>query len=176
MRCFEILIAESFVSKDGGPLVANNRLLYWIPDEAQELLEPVLGPYGQNPAWYFDKLNFGRPPAPWAIVCLDREYAIGGHVATSRSPAAGIAFSPYTQVPDPMPHDFVPRVGVLVFASKSGLERSAGDSPLFAAAWDALRECASSSRWLALLDPVEKEWLTQVVPGDSERWLSTRGQ
>ena len=27
--------------------------------------------------WYFDKLNLGRPPAPWALACFDREYAIG---------------------------------------------------------------------------------------------------
>jgi hypothetical protein len=97
MRVFEILIAESAISKGGGPFVPDGRLTYWIPDEAQELLEPILGPYDQNPMWYFDKLNFGRPPAPWALACLDREYPIAGHVATSRPPSAGISFAPYNQ-------------------------------------------------------------------------------
>lgn len=174
MRCFEILIAESAVSKDGGPFVPDNRLTYGIPDEAEELLEPILGPYGQDPLWYFDKLNFGRPPAPWALACLDREYPIAGHVATSRPADAGIAFAPYNQVPSPMPDDFVAGVGVLTFESKSGLERSADDSPLFAAAWNALRECSPERRWLMILDPLPQEWLNQVLPGDRERWLSGR--
>jgi len=105
MRFFEILIAESAISKDGGSFVPDDRLTYGIPDEAQELLEPILGPYDQGPMWYFDKLNFGRPPAPWALACLDREYTIAGHIATSRPPNEGIAFASYNQVPDPMPND-----------------------------------------------------------------------
>ena len=176
MRCFEILIAGSAVSKDGGPFVPDDRLTYGIPDEAQELLEPILAPYSQNPMWYFDKLNFGRPPAPWALACLDREYAIGGHVATSRPLNAGIAFTSYNQVPNPMPDDFVPGVGVLTFESKSGLERSAGNCPLFAAAWNALRECSPERRWLVILDPLSQDWLALVLPGDRERWLSGRRQ
>ena len=171
MHCFEILIAGSAVSKDGGPFVSDDQLTYGIPDQAQELLEPILGPYGQNAMWYFDKLNFGRPPAPWALVCLDREYAIGGYVATSRPPNAGIAFAPYNQVPNPMPKDFVHGVGVLTFGSKDGLERSAGNSPLYAAAWSALKECSPGSRWLVILDTLSQEWLAPVLLGDRERWL-----
>lgn len=175
MRVFEILIAESAVSSNGGPFAPDNRLTYCIPDEAQELLEPVLGPYHQNPMWYFDKLNFGRPPAPWALVCLDREYAIAGHVATSRPPSAGISFSTYNEVPNPMPNDFVPGVGVLTFASKSGLERSADKSPLFAAVWDVLRECSPERRWLVILGPLAPEWLVQITLDDRARWLSRPG-
>jgi hypothetical protein len=176
MHCFEILIAGSAVSRGGGPFVPDDQLTYGIPDEAQALLDPILGPYNQSPMWYFDKLNFGLRPAPWALACLGREYAIGGHVATSRPPNAGIAFTSYSQVPEPMPDDFVPRVGVVTFESKSGLERSAGNSPLFAAAWNALRECSLESRWLVILDPLAQEWLAQVFPGDRERWLSRRRQ
>jgi hypothetical protein len=174
MRLFEILIAASAISKDGGPFVADDRLTYGIPDEAQELLEPILGRYGQDPTWYFDKLNFGRPPAPWALACLDREYGIAGHVATTRPPNAGIAFATYNQVPSPIPTDFVPGVGVLTFASKSGLERSAASTPLFAAVWDALRDCSSERRWLVILDGPSQEWLAKVHRDDRERWLSGR--
>ena len=174
MRTFEITIASSSISVNGGPMVPDDRLTYWIPDEAQDLLEPVLGAYGQDPMWYFDKLNFGRPPAPWALACLDREYAIAGHVATSRPPDGGIGFTQYTQMPNPLPSDFVPGVGTLAFASKSGLELSATKSPIFAAAWGALRECSAERRWLVILDPLSQEWLAQVTRGDRERWLSSR--
>jgi len=172
MHRFEILIVESSVSKNGGPFVPDGKLTYGIPQEAQELLEPILAPYNQSPMWYFDKLNFGRPPAPWALACLDHEYAIGGHVATSRLSDGEIAFVPYTQIPKPMPHDFVPGVGVLTFRSKKGLENSASRSPLFAAAWEALQQCSPNSRWLVILDPPSQEWLTQVLPSNREHWLS----
>jgi len=70
MRCFEFNVATSAVSKNGGSYIPDERLIYVIPDEAHELLEHILDKYGQDPMWYFDKLNFGRPPAPWAIACL----------------------------------------------------------------------------------------------------------
>ena len=172
MHCFEILIADTAISKDGGPFVPDDRLTYGIPNDAGHLLGPILSPYKQNPMRFFEKLNFGRPPAPWALACLDREYAIAGHIATSRNPDSGISFSPYSQVPDPVPEFFVPGVGVLVFSNKKGLELSAEKSPLFAAAWSALRECSPDKRWLVILDKPSETWLEEVLRGDSERWLS----
>jgi hypothetical protein len=176
MRCFEILIAESAVSRNDGPFVPDDQLTYGIPDEAQELLDPILAPYGQDAMWYFDKINFGRPPAPWALACLDREYAIGGHIAISRPLDAGIAFTTYNRVPHLMPADFVPGVGVLTFESRSGLEPAVGHSSIFAVAWTALRHCSADRRWLVLLDPLPQEWLAEVLPGDRERWFASRGE
>jgi hypothetical protein len=174
MRCFEFHVASSAVSTNGGPYIPDDRLLYDIPEEAQELLEPILDQYGQSPMWYFDKLNFGRPPAAWAIACLDREYPIAGHIANYRPDGSGIAFSPYMQVPNPIPQEFVPQVGVVVLANKRGLEHALDKSPIFQTLWEGLRERSSERRWLLLLDPLSEEWLTQVEPGDRQRWLSTR--
>jgi hypothetical protein len=176
MRVFEIVIVESAVRTGGGPFVPRSRLSYWLPDEAEETLRPILGPYGQDPMWYFDTLKSGSSQAPWALACLDREYGIAGHVATSRPPDAGVLFAPYRHMQSPMPDDFVPGVGLLTFAGKSGLESAAAKSPLFAAAWDALRECSSDRRWLVILDPPSKQWLDQATTGDRERWLLARGR
>jgi hypothetical protein len=177
MHCFEIMVLQSAISWNNGPFVQEDRLSYLIPDEAKELLDPILDPFGQDPSWYFEKVNFGRPPAPWAFVCLDREYAIAGHVATSRDTDLGIRFATYNpDVPYPMPDDFVPCVGVLVFASKAGLERSVGKSFIFAAAWDALSRCSSDKNWLVILDPLPEEWLAQVLPGDRDLWFASRGR
>jgi hypothetical protein len=174
IRCFEILVAESAVSVNGGGFVPDDRLTYGIPDELQDLLKPILAPYGQDPMWYFDNLNFGRAPAPWALACLDREHAIAGHVATTRPHGAGIGFAPYSPLPMPIPSDLVPGVGVLAFESKHGLQRSAGESRLLATAWDALRQCSADQRWLVILDPLPERWLSEVLPVDRERWR-TRG-
>jgi hypothetical protein len=169
MRCFELLIAEPLVS-NGGPFVPMNQLTYGMPEEAERLLEPILEPYGQHPFWFFDKLNDGRPPAPWALACLDREYELAGHVVTTRPANAGIRFAAYKPTPKQALHDFVPGVGVLVFHSKVGLERASNASPIFGSAWETLRECSEERRWLALLDPPNPEWLRGVLPIDRELW------
>lgn len=169
MRVFEILVAQLDIA---GSIESNSRLAYSLPDEAEELLGPVLGPYGQSANFFFDKLGFGKPPAPWAHACLDREYSIAGHVATTRPKNAGVLFSPYTQVRNPPPAGFIPAVGVLTFSSKAGLEKASDKSPIFAAAWSALRNCSEESRWLAVLDPVDVTWLARVTPGDQALWLT----
>lgn len=174
MRCFEFFVAISAVSSNGGPYIPDETLTYWIPEDAQKLLDPILDQYGQDSMWYFDKLNFGHPPAPWAIACLDQEYTIAGHIAICRPAGSGIAFSPYTQVPSSIPQDFVPQVGVIVFKNKNGLKGASDRSPLFQKLWDSLKDCSTEKRWLLAVDPLPDEWLAQVVPEDREHWLSTR--
>jgi len=173
MRCFEFFVANSSVSTDGGPYIPDETIMYVIPEDAKELLGPILGRYDQHPEWYFDKLNFGRPPAPWAITCLDQEYSIAGHMAACRQPNSGIKFAPYTQVPNPIPQDFVPQVGVVSMQNKRGLEEVSDKSPLFQMLWEGLKDCTTEQKWLIILDPLPSEWLAQVVPGNSERWLSS---
>lgn len=146
MNLFEMIVAEASISHDGGPYAPLEGLTYSIPDEAEEMLEPIRSQYGQSPFWYFDKLNYGWPPAPWVIACLDREYDLAGHVATSRHPASRIWFSPYQQVPSPAPSDCVPKVGVVVFATKEGIHRSKEASPIFKSAWNALAESPTNRR------------------------------
>lgn len=174
MQCFEILIAQAQISKNGGPFINDQQLTYYIPDEAQEVLGPILGNYNLDPEWYFDRLNGGRPPAPWAIACLDREYEIAGHVVSSRPPDARISFTSYKTQPRPLPDNYYPGVGPLVFYNKAGLEKAANNSPLFASAWTLLKQCSENKRWLVVLDPLPEEWLSNVLPGDHASWLEYR--
>jgi hypothetical protein len=174
MRCFEILIATSAISTNGSPFVPDDRIMIGIPDEAEQLLDPILSVYGQNPSWFFDKINFGRQEIPWALACLDREYPVAGHIGTTRGADSGIKFTSYSQPPQSLPDDFVPGVGVLAFESKIGLENVATRSPVFEAAWKAFRSCSPDKPWLAILDPLPEDWLALVVPGDRERWLASR--
>jgi hypothetical protein len=144
-----------------------------IPDEAEHLLDPILSVYGQDPSWFFDKIALGRRQAPWALACLDREYSIAGHIGTERGADSGIKFTSYNHLPQSLPDNFVPGVGVLVFGSKMELERVATRSPVFEAAWEAFRDCSTNKSWLAILDPLPEDWLALVVPGDRGRWLAS---
>ena len=172
MRCFEILIATSAISTNGGPFVPDDDFMIDIPDEAERLLEVILSPYEGHSIWSFKSIDGHSLRAPWALACLDREYPIAGHIGTARGADSRIKFSPYHQ-PVPLPDNFVPVVGVLVFGSKMELERVATRSPVFEAAWDAFRDCLTDKSWLAFLDPLPEDWLALVVPGDRERWMAS---
>ncbi len=172
MYRFEILIVESHISNVDDSYTSNNRLTYMLPDEATDLLEPIFARYDQSPFWYFDRLSSGKPPAPWALVCLDKEYSLAGHIVTSRPRDAGIKFSAYTQVPQPIPDDFYPGVGVLAFAHKEGLILSAENSLIFDQAMQALDKCSVNKNWLIILDPLPDYWLNEIIPSDRDKWFS----
>lgn len=175
MQCFEIDIAlVTKTERDGSP-ISDPKVMYSLPPVALDTLRPILRPYGQDACWYFDKINYGRPPAPWSLVCLDREYAISGHVAYSRtSDLPRVGFGPYSQYPDPVPEGYVPEVGVLSVLKKAGLERNAARSPLFEAAWNVLRERSTDKNWLVVLDPLSESWLSEVMPIDRKLWSASQ--
>ena len=148
MPVFEFLIVTTSESGGDGTLVDQPRLSHVLEDEALDVLEPILAPYSQLPGWYFSKFNWGRPPVPWAMACLDREYPIPGHIVTARPADSGVSFVPYLQTPDPIPPGYVPKVGILTFMSKVGLERAASASSVFQIAWEALRTYPPDRHWL----------------------------
>lgn len=174
MKSFELRIVESSEIKADGSFVRQSGLICDLPEEGAALLSPIVQRYKQSCSFYLDKVINSTQSPPWAIACLDREYSLAGHVATTRPPEAGIRFAPYTNPPYPIPDGFVPKVGVLIFTTKSGLKRSVARSPLFRAAWGALSECAPGSHWVTFLDQFDRDWVDQVEADDDERWLSTR--
>ena len=174
MKPFEILIAESFLKENDGPFVKEERLTLQISEEAMSLLDPILEPYGQSPYFFFDKIVFANRTVPWAFVCLDSQHPIAGHIATKRPPEAGIQFTQYQPMPAPIPNDFVPSVGTLVFGDKRGLELASCQSLIFEKAWEVLKNCSPEKNWLVILDPLPEEWLTEHLSGDRELYLSMK--
>jgi hypothetical protein len=175
MQCYEIEVISAFERDAAGRQQQLASISYWIPEEASRYLESILAPYDQHPDWYFDRLNGGRPPAPWAIACLPNEYALGGHVVHSRPQHAGIAFAPYATVSTPIPQAFVPNVGSLVLFSKAGLAASVGLSPLYDAAWFALERRDANRHWLVLLDALPDLWACEVAKNNDHLWRSSQG-
>ena len=170
MDVFELIIAESAASRNGGPFVKDRRLTFGIPDEAEAILEPVLKPYGQNPTWYFDKVEFSEPP--WALLCLDREYRLAGHLAAARTGVSGITFTQYTRIPRPIPASFVPAVGLIVIHDKTALEACATRSPILGAGWSVLAERSLARSWLTVIDALDPSWVRAEEELDEQRWLA----
>jgi hypothetical protein len=170
MKLFEIPAASSAELSDDGRYRSDGHITYAPPDEAIDALAPVLEPYDADPAWYLDQINHGRGPAPWAFVCLDREYDLAAHVDQARDGVGGIFFAQYTRPTYPPPDDFIPRVGTLVLMRKDSLEAAQGRSPLLDAAWDQLQDCSPDATWLLILDTPDPEWVRTEEARNAQRW------
>ena len=179
MHCFPMSVSQSLHSKFAVKTLGYppKMLGFGVPQAAERVLDPILEPYDQNSYWYFYRVYGWETLSPWAFVCLDREYALAGHVADARPADAGLFFAPYRYtrfgaVPEPTVADYVPQVGVIIVSRKEGLRVAASRSPIFDAAWRALRCCDARRHWLVVLDPLPEEWLNAALPGDAARWLS----
>jgi hypothetical protein len=162
-RIFPVAIAETETMGPGEDhYKKSNRAMYVLPDEAEDAIELILKPYDNNPILFFDQIDGGRPPLPWAFVCLDKEYRIAEHVLSTRIKKTDVGFITYSRVPNPIPANFVPGVGTLCVMRKEALEEIAETSPLWSACWTALADLSTNRKWVAFLEPLPKAWVQEV--------------
>ncbi|MDE0863163.1 MAG: hypothetical protein OSA98_05200 [Rubripirellula sp.] len=171
MKVHRMFIAE--IEVQGIPGMDENRFGILLPDKAADDLEPILEPYRRHPSSFFDNLNGGQPPAPWALVCLDREYPLAGHITSTRPDKTTLRFTRYQRNHHNPPHDFVPDVGMLVFFTKNALREASSSSRLFDLAWQGLRDYPADGNWLALLDPLDSDWVGEVSADNHEQWFES---
>ena len=171
MKVHRMLIAE--IEVRGIPGRDENRFGILLPEEATEDLEPVLEPYRRHPDSFFDNLNGGQPPAPWALVCLDREYPLAGHVAANRPNKTELRFTQYQRDDHNPPRDFVPDVGMLAFFTKNALREASSCSLLFDLAWQGLCDYPADGNWLALLDPLDCDWVDEASANNRDQWFES---
>ena len=114
---YEITIAESVQRRPGGDWLSDDRLFFNVPSEAESAFSEVLKPYGhESGEWFLEKINYGRPPAAWAYVALPSEIDAADEIMRARDGfEEEIRFSPYTSPPDPLPSNFKPAVGIVLF-------------------------------------------------------------
>jgi hypothetical protein len=162
-RIFPVAIAETETMGPGEDhYKKSNRAMYVLPDEAEDAIELILKPYDNNPILFFDQIDGGRPPLPWAFVCLDKEYRIAEHVLSTRIKKADVGFIPYFRVPNPIPANFVPGVGTLCVMRKEALGKIADTSPLWSACWEALADLPTHRKWVAFLEPLPTAWVQEA--------------
>lgn len=178
MKCFEFHIADITVTTQGDPSSLDYELMeklnqdptYAFSDDVMELLDDRLT---LHPVAHFNSVSL--PTIPWAIVCMDREYPISGHViAIGRGVAKKIGFTAYSYPPDPEPKNFYPRVGIITIFDKQALKESAARSPIFKNLWECLADCAEGQRWILFPDPLDDQTLATIAAGDRELWIATR--
>jgi hypothetical protein len=151
MSCFQItpFISHTVSSE---PSSLDGKLMWSIPEEAHEPLDEIVSPYSQSALFYLDKVNLGRPPAPWVFIILPREYQIAQHIWAIRSSKKAIPFSMHRPNPTSIPEGFVPTVGCIVTYNKTELLIHSEKSPLLKEVWRELSDKGENSHWLCIVD------------------------
>ena len=118
--CIEIYLLRTVTRSADGTVARLD--LETVGTKADELLDPLLDPYERNTWGVFNSLNITFRELdfwPWAIIALDREYELAGHVCACRRSPEDVKFTGYSvgapnsnEDVDPMP------VSMLFFHSK----------------------------------------------------------
>jgi hypothetical protein len=138
LEASETEVLQSITIKNGE---RSEKLNYILSERAEERMRKILSPFDATPFFYFNSLNYGNPPPPWALLCLDTEYDLANY-------AGPINFCPYKWDPAIAKEGYRPKVGTLIFFSKAEARQAAQASPLLQAAWQALSDLRDDRTWL----------------------------
>jgi len=179
MKVFDIQQWTSSTSKGGRPFVPDGATGYVLSEEAEAAFDELLEPYG-NSSWYLDNLRHRWPGGPWSFVCLDKEYALAGHVVEARRDGVDLSkdvgFLPLARTPKPVPENYCPGVGILAFRSKGAAESMAARSVLFERAWEAVKDLSEDRCWLVLIDALDESWVETNSQDNYDRWVGSRAR
>lgn len=174
-RCYELMLLESLIQEcPAGQHPEEPRFnayhLELTPD-AEEALDKIVEPYGTNSTILMMSLSnhiTSRETVPWAVICLDQEYSLAGHLCEVRPEPAYLRFAFYDKNVDINSPGFIPKVGVIVAMSKDALSLGAATgSLLLANAWELLKDKSEYRQWLCLPDPPPSEWLAHAEDIDN---------
>lgn len=169
------LVAEIFVLHSqmlGGPAVEMDEDLDMDDEEAEAEWERVLEPYNDRP-WgvlrgHAATCKQAGYPMPFAIIALDRAYPIMQHLISIRKDRADFYIGAIGEERrKPKVDGSLPSAGEIVVFRKSAVGELAAQSPIMAAAWQALRHREEDRHWLCLLGPLDKEWVAARAAEDN---------
>ena len=90
---------------------------------------------------------------PWALIALDREYALVGHLMQIKGTTRDLRFMWYSSARKEPTH-----LSFLFVMNKMILAQLADRTPLIGCAWNFLKDKEEGRRWLCLCDPLPEEW------------------
>jgi hypothetical protein len=153
-RLFEVVPTTTSVRHKDGLVQHDDRVMYLVSEEAEAALDIILEPYGQFGGFYLDMMHV-KYPGPWAYVVLRREYDIAKYVIAQRAKLDGqntFSFTFFDNSVDFNATGFIPKVGCLLFFSKTAVESAARKIRFLEPVSNLLREMPDEKHWLILLD------------------------
>lgn len=166
--CFEIhLLQEKIYDLNG----TRARLVMETTPEGNEFLDNLLRPYDRTSFGLFTDINTNFRGAnywPWAMIVLEREFQLAGHVSMIRKNMLDVLLSGYSIHPGySVALNGAPPMSMLFFRNKSVASSLASKSPLFSACWSVVADKPENKNWLCSPDPLPEEWVREAAKGDA---------
>jgi len=151
-----------------------------IPPAGVELIEAILARFelkmeafvAQHVQWYL-----ATGSQAWAVILFDAEFPLAGHVAQLRGVRRNLALTSYTwekQGRPPIVPGSSPTVSMITVRKKAILKHVAERSPLFAPAWEVLKDKSEDRQWFCVSDSPPAEWVQATSVGDEELFFQCR--
>ena len=164
---FELLLLQEKIQDPEG---VRTQVAFETLPEADQFLDNLLEPYQRNSFSLFVDLNDGfrrRGFWPWAIVLMDREYRLAGHVFITRDRLSDVIFSGYSiRSGYLVEKNGPPSMSMLFFRNKAVASALAQKSPLFSVCWSVLQDKSESKHWLCQTGPLPQPWVQETEKGD----------
>lgn len=142
-----------------------SRFMDFVPNEALHALDKIGDDYDRTAWGIFNAiLRTDKSSLPWGYVFLDRDYAIAKSIRRMLPENSGIRFSEYSAFSSGPGGS--PSMGYVWIRKKDDLAKVADTSVFWKVIWRMLSEVSSKTRWLALPDPLPRDWAQRMeAPG-----------
>jgi len=144
---------------------------YWLflPPDAEKAFDTIVEPFGLTGEGWIYLCSHGikcSEDVPWALIALDREYKLVGHLMTIKGSTRDLRFAWYSRAKQP---DSATRyVSFLIVMNKGILSFLAHQTPLLTSAWELLKDKFETQQWFCISEPLPEEWARETEDHDDQ--------
>jgi hypothetical protein len=151
-------IDDELLNIDGD--IDDVKFLRAMPPEAVETIDWLVDVYDRTASGIFSRIIFRRqgPSLAWAYIFLDRDYAVADVMRDTLGDENDVKFANYSVLSHPDYPSEQYSIGHIWIKDKAALARLADKSVLWAECWRVLADVSATKRWIAILDPLPKDW------------------
>lgn len=136
-----------------------------VPEEAEDAVNDIARPYRSTGDFWgaVDTVVNSWGEIPWALVALNREYALVGHLMHIKGTTRDLRFMRYSSARKEPTH-----LSFLFVMNKTILAQLADHTPLIGCAWNILKDKEERRRWLCMCDPLPEVWAREHESRDMD--------
>lgn len=175
-KCFELIImgpTRQTIIDAAGHHEERQTDEFWFlfSEDVDEALDPIVEPYGISADSLIYRYSLGIKRAeqvPWALIALDREYRLAGHLMEVKEGSKELQFNYYSRSKQGTSDAGPVRVSFIIAMNKAILAKLSTKTPLLTSAWNTLKDKAENKHWLCISDPLPEKWVKEAERIDDE--------
>lgn len=168
---------DGYEYKDGDSIPVSTEPEFYTINPQEEIVDFLKSIF--NNSWdetfhYFNLLHLELKKPFWALVLLEEELELAGHIVANREDHINITFAQYSDMPTPKPDNFIPKVGVICIDDKDCIYKTNPKSYLFNLIRDKLEDLHQNGHYILCLytNEINKDWLNTQETLSGKYWNS----